>query len=209
MADASAVTDGRVLRGERNRAALVEALLQLVDEGDPQPTAPRVAERAGLSLRTVFQHFADMESLYAALADRQTERVRALVAETPDPSLPRAQRVDALVSQRARFYETVTPVRRASLLVAHRSPELTARLDGVTRHLRRQLTATFEPELRTLDRARRTDALAALEAATAWETWDSLRRTQRRSVAAAARTVRVLVDAILGTMEPLTGAGRS
>lgn len=201
MTDASAITDGRVLRGERNRTALVEALLELVDGGDPQPTAPRVAERAGLSLRTVFQHFADMESLYAAVADRQTERVQALVADAPDPSQPLARRVETLVSQRARFYETVTPVRRASLLVAHRSPELTARLDGVTRHLRRQVAETFQPELRRLGRARRGDVLSALEAATSWETWDSLRRTQRRSVAATIRTVRVLVDATLGTME--------
>src|SRR5581483_4536693 len=186
MTDASAITDGRVLRGERNRTALVEALLELVDEGDVHPTAPRIAERAGLSLRTVFQHFADMESLYAAVADRQTERVRALVAETVDPS--------------ARFYETVTPVRRASLLVAHRSPELTARLEGVTRYLRRQLATTFEPELAALDRGRRSDVLSALEVATSWETWDSLRRGQRRSAAAAARTVRVLVGATLGTM---------
>ncbi len=200
MTDASAITDGRVLRGERNRTALVEALLELVDEGDVHPTAPRIAERAGLSLRTVFQHFADMESLYAAVADRQTERVRALVAETVDPSLPLARRIDGLVEQRARFYETVTPVRRASLLVAHRSPELTARLEGVTRYLRRQLATTFEPELAALDRGRRSDVLSALEVATSWETWDSLRRGQRRSAAAAARTVRVLVGATLGTM---------
>ncbi|HZR15174.1 MAG TPA: TetR/AcrR family transcriptional regulator [Acidimicrobiia bacterium] len=200
MTDASAITDGRVLRGERNRTALVEALLELVDEGDVHPTAPRIAERAGLSLRTVFQHFADMESLYAAVADRQTERVRALVAETVDPSLPLARRIDGLVEQRARFYETVTPVRRASLLVAHRSPELTARLEGVTRYLRRQLATTFEPELAALGRGRRSDVLSALEVATSWETWDSLRRGQRRSAAAAARTVRVLVGATLGTM---------
>lgn len=200
MTDASAITDGRVLRGERNRTALVEALLELVDEGDVHPTAPRIAERAGLSLRTVFQHFADMESLYAAVADRQTERVRALVAETVDPSLPLARRIDGLVEQRARFYETVTPVRRASLLVAHRSPELTARLEGVTRYLRRQLATTFETELAALGRGRRSDVLSALEVATSWETWDSLRRAQRRSAAAAARTVRVLVGATLGTM---------
>jgi TetR/AcrR family transcriptional regulator, regulator of autoinduction and epiphytic fitness len=200
MADASAVTDGRVLRGERNRAALVEALLQLFEEGDPQPTAPRVAERAGLSLRTVFQHFADMESLYAAVADRQTERVRTLVADTPDPGLSLPRRIDALVTQRARFYETVTPVRRASLLVAHRSPELTARLDAVGRYLRRQIADTFASELARLDQRQRADVLSALDAATSWETWDALRRTQRRSVAAAVRAVRVLVGATLGTI---------
>jgi TetR/AcrR family transcriptional regulator of autoinduction and epiphytic fitness len=62
-APAPATTDGRVLRGERNREAIVEALLELYQEGDPQPPARAIAERAGVSLRTVFQHFNDMDTL--------------------------------------------------------------------------------------------------------------------------------------------------
>jgi AcrR family transcriptional regulator len=51
-----------VQRGARNRAAIVAALLELVGEGELEPTAEQVAERACVGTRTVFRHFADMES---------------------------------------------------------------------------------------------------------------------------------------------------
>jgi AcrR family transcriptional regulator len=197
---ASATTDGRVRRGERNRNALVDALLALIEDGELQPSAPRVAERAGLSLRTVFQHFADMESLYATLADRQTRRVTALLTPLPDRSAPLARRVDALLDQRAALYEAIAPVRRAALLVAHRSPELQTRLATFGRFLRRQVAQTFAPELDAVRSDRRTELLAALDVATSWEAWDQLRTAQRRSVGTAKRATRVLVVAAVGTM---------
>ena len=55
--------DGRTVRAERTRQALVDALLSLLDEGQLQPTAERIAVRAGVSERSVFQHFPDREAL--------------------------------------------------------------------------------------------------------------------------------------------------
>src|SRR5579871_2207866 len=75
--------DGRRARGERARTVVVDAILDLLQEGDLKPTAERVAERAGVSLRLVFHHFADLESLYAAAADRQFERLRPLIKPIP------------------------------------------------------------------------------------------------------------------------------
>ena len=45
--------DGRHLRRERNREAVVEALLEFYREGNLQPSATEVAERAGSSARSV------------------------------------------------------------------------------------------------------------------------------------------------------------
>ena len=69
--------DGRIARGARARAAIVDALLALIEAGELRPSAARIAERAGVSLRSVFQHFKDVESLFAAMADRQRERPHA------------------------------------------------------------------------------------------------------------------------------------
>src|SRR5262245_26963929 len=62
--------DGRTQRAERSRVAIVRALFELIGEGNPQPTAQQVAERAEVGLRSVFRHFADMETLYAELGAR-------------------------------------------------------------------------------------------------------------------------------------------
>src|ERR1700682_5362292 len=100
--------DGRVRRGARNRDAIADALLALLEEGDSHPTARAIAARAGVSVRSVFQHFEDMESLYAMCVARQTNRLASL--RTPiDGTLRRPARLEALVAQRARVYERIAP----------------------------------------------------------------------------------------------------
>src|SRR4029450_8701570 len=77
--------DGRLARGERARAAIVDALLVLIESGELRPSAARIAQRAGVSLRSVFQHFSDVESLFAAAASRQTERLSPLGRGAAEP----------------------------------------------------------------------------------------------------------------------------
>jgi TetR/AcrR family transcriptional regulator of autoinduction and epiphytic fitness len=195
MSATSSDSDGRVRRGERNRDALVDALLGLLEDGVAKPTAREIAERAGVSLRTVFAHFDDVESLYAAIAVRQRERLAPLF-EPIDPSGSDDQRVEDLVAQRVELFEQIAPVRRASLLLAHDSPELTRRLAEVSRVLRGQLAECFDAELTAAGR-RRGDLLAALDVASSWETWDGLRRALGLSVVAARRTLRLLLSRLL------------
>src|SRR5215208_6794482 len=83
----SRVPDGRTARAERTREAVVEALLELLDGGDVRPTAAR----AGVSERSVFQHFRDREALFEAAARRQYERVAPTLRRI-DPELPLEQR---------------------------------------------------------------------------------------------------------------------
>jgi hypothetical protein len=75
--------DGRTARSERTRNAIVDAHLQLIREGDLRPTADRIAKQAGVSLRALWSHFADMEALFAesgqrvlSCATRRTARSR-------------------------------------------------------------------------------------------------------------------------------------
>ncbi len=58
--------DRRRLRTERGRQLVVDALLAYYDEGDPEPGAAKIAARAGVSERTVFRYFDDLDSLAAA-----------------------------------------------------------------------------------------------------------------------------------------------
>lgn len=195
MRATSSDSDGRVRRGERNRASLVDALLGLLEDGIRKPTAREIAERAGVSLRTVFAHFDDVESLYAAIAVRQQERFAPLFAPLNDSGSDE-DRIEALVAQRVELFEQVAPVRRASLLLAPDSPELTRRLAEASRALREQLAGCFHAELTAAGRGRG-DLVAALDVAASWETWDGLRRGQGLSVVAARRVLRLLVTRLL------------
>ena len=187
------VADGRVQRGARTRAAIVEALLTLLESGRSLPTARDVADEAGVSLRSVFQHFADMESLYASCVERQQERLAAL-RPVVDPEQPLAGRLREFVALRSRMYERIAPVRRVAVALALNSPVISEGLTAADSDHHRDVVAFFALELAGSGRRER---LAAVEVATSFDTWDHLRRRQGVSVAAAERVVEGLVRATL------------
>src|SRR3954470_19450239 len=91
--------DGRAARSARTRDAVVRALLDLIAEGELRPTAGRIAERAGISLRSVYVHFDDLDDLFVAAAREQRGRVSALVRALPERG-PFEDRLPALVAPR-------------------------------------------------------------------------------------------------------------
>jgi TetR/AcrR family transcriptional regulator, regulator of autoinduction and epiphytic fitness len=197
MASASMPLDGRVARSHRTREAVVDALLDLINEGDLQPTAARLAERAGVSLRLVFHHFNDLETIYSALAKRQLERVAPLMKPAIAPSMPLAARIGEFVAQRARTLEFITPVRRAAVLREPFTPSLAKHLSGARTLARRQIHAVFEPELAACDGAERRELLHALDVALSWDAWDMMRRQQGLSEGEARRVMERVTRGLL------------
>ncbi|MFZ6004829.1 MAG: TetR/AcrR family transcriptional regulator [Actinomycetota bacterium] len=192
-----APTDGRTLRSLRTREAIVDATITLLEQGDLRPTAPRVAEQAGVSVRSIFQHFDDLETLHAAVAERLVERVSLLVFPV-SPDLPLEERLDRFVRQRALLLETVTPIRRAAAVHGPFSAEITARLRAGQAFLRSEVQRTFAPELSAAG-SERDDLLDALDAAFGWGVWDALRAGVGRDQEAAARVMRRLAAAALAS----------
>jgi len=91
--------DGRLSRTMRSRLAICEACLDLVQEGVLQPSADQVAERAGVSRRSIFNHFADLAELYDAVVEVGMQRCAPLLEEIAS-SGPVAQRIERLVEVR-------------------------------------------------------------------------------------------------------------
>jgi AcrR family transcriptional regulator len=172
--------DGRVQRGERNREAIIDALLACYESGALQPSIPEVAARAGVSARSVHNHFADVEALRAEVAQRQWERHAHLLGTV--------RSVREFVEQRAAFYEAVTPVRRAALLTVHDSPTIARNLGRLERILRRQIESLFP----ALD----ADTSAAVDAAASWDMWNRLRVAQECNVARAERIFEQMIFAL-------------
>lgn len=194
MSEPAAPIDRRVLRGQRNRDAVVQSFLDLIAEGDLSPTAQKVAERAGVSLRSVFHHFEDMEQLFASAADLHVARYSSLVQPLA-MERPLEERIDAFVDQRARLAEVIMPVYRASLLVAHRSPTVAQRIDRGNDLLRNQVANVFAPELAT--RGELDARLEAIDALTTIDGWIRLRIAQglsaKRARAVLATSIRALL----------------
>jgi AcrR family transcriptional regulator len=193
---ATAVEDGRLARSARTRRAIVDALRSLHHEGDLRPTATRVAERAGVSLRTVWQHFEDLETLLVEAGRRDFEIALGYV--TPiDGDADRSARLRQLVEQRARMYEALAPVWRAARLQEPFSPQIRRNRDQLLQLGREQIERLFAPELDTLANGRRQSVLTALQVATTWATWESLRTEFGLDPAAAEQAVLTLLSNLL------------
>ena len=193
--------DGRTARALRTREAIVDATIQLLEGGDLRPTAPRIAEQAHVSVRSVFQHFADLEALHTAVAERLVERVGVLVLPI-DPELPFDDRLARFVRQRGQLLEAVTPIRRAAEVHGPFSQEITRWLHDAQAFLRGEVERTFAPELAAVPEDERVEVLDAVDLACSWTTWFALRTARGREVVATEAVVRRLVTAVLGAGLP-------
>lgn len=175
-----AAVDGRLRRTERSREAIVQALFDLVSEGDLRPAAHRVAERAGVGIRTVFRHFSEMDTLFAKMSERLQQEVQPMQDAAP-PAGDVAARVRALARRRAALFERIAPYRRSGDLQRWRSPFLQQQHRATMRLLRRELTEWL-PEIESAPMP----LLDALDAALSFEVWDRLRGAQGAGRAQAA-----------------------
>jgi AcrR family transcriptional regulator len=91
----------RTRRSERTRQRIINAVTQLVDEGNLHLRTAEIAERAEVSVRSIFRHFPDLEALYLSVADAQLRGILAdLQPVRTEGNLD--ERVSALVSERTK-----------------------------------------------------------------------------------------------------------
>jgi AcrR family transcriptional regulator len=72
--------DGRRLRSARTRQLIIEAYLALLRENPRIPTAASIAQRAGCSVRSIFERFPDLHALRVAATDEALLKASTEVA---------------------------------------------------------------------------------------------------------------------------------
>jgi len=179
FATAAPPLDGRSARALRTREAIVDACIGLVEEGELRPTAPRVAERAGVSV---------------------TERIVARLAvllHPIDPSMPFDARVVAFVRHRGALLEAVTPFRRAANVHGPFAPEISLVLRAGNDYLREEVARAFRPELDQAPAQDRREVLEGLATMLSWAAWDVLRSDGGCTVAQASAVTQRMVRALI------------
>jgi AcrR family transcriptional regulator len=164
--------DGRRLRSERSRSAIVDAALALIREGMVVPTAQQIAKRAGVGVRTFFRHFEDMESLFAAVdADRRDAYVALFSLGEPDGTLD--ERLHHVVQQRAAAYERAKNFFLSTQAQFWKSDRVQKNYARSQRDLRKGLERWI-PELSLLPHHQR----ETVDAIVSFEFWHRLRTHQ-------------------------------
>lgn len=169
-------TDGRTARRDRNRSAVLDAVLELFSEGDLSPSPEAVAQRSGVSLRSAYRLMSDRDDLVRAAVERHLERVGPLFVFEPIGEGTFDERVRTLVDARLRLHQAIAPAARVAVARTRLRPTPASEILRQTLHgrrgmLRLQLARHFEAELGEFgDEA---DAvLAAADALTQIETID-------------------------------------
>ena len=186
--------DGRRLRADKNRKLVAQALLQLLEEGERQPTAQMISRRSGVSTSTLFRLYEDLEALHATVLHNRIEQLREFFVDVP-AHLPLQARVRQFVDLRSRFYERVTTVRRQAVSRRPYSPFIDQALSMNEQWFYAQIQRLFAAETDELEQA--ADMLLGVDSLTSWESWDRLRTVRKLSVKRAKATVEATVLKLL------------
>lgn len=191
--------DGRQSRTKRSRLAICDACLDLVQEGVLQPSADQIAERAGLSRRSIFYHFADLAELYDAVVEVGMQRSAPLLKAIPREA-PVAERVARLAEVRAKFFEGTAPFARAltaqSLVGPASEQARRVALDALGLQ-KGDVEELFEAELAGLPPQERSEIVEAMAAAANAPMWEYLRRSRRLSIPRARAVMKRTLTALL------------
>jgi len=187
--------DGRRARGERTRAAIIKAFVELLESGELKPTGAQIAARAGISIRALWANFSDLETLYdltgRVLLARADQHAVVIPADLPLP-----ERIDRFCAVRAASCERVAPFAKATRLREPYSAALRTNRRRVLDRLVADIEHVFAEELDAA-KERRDDLLMGLTAATSWSAWSVLRDDFGLEVARCTAVLRETVARLL------------
>ena len=186
-----AVPDGRRQRSERSKQAIIDASLELMEEGILVPTAQLISERAGVGIRSFFRHFADMETLFATIEEQQRESTEALFVGG-DRAGSLEERILHATERHADGYENQKNTILSTAAQSWRYQVLRKHYARYQRGLRKDLD-DWLPELKQLPRVQR----EAVDALASFEMWHRLREHQGLSKK---QSIEIVVDMISGIL---------
>ncbi|MDG1412253.1 MAG: TetR/AcrR family transcriptional regulator [Acidimicrobiales bacterium] len=185
--------DGRSARRDRNRESVVDALLELYGEGHMRPSLDLVAQRSGVSHRSVFRYFEDLNELDRVAIERFHERCAHLfeIPALGEGSL--SARIERLVDQRLILHDATAPVARVARMRAPTHPVLAENIVTNREVLRRQVAAHFAVEFELHEPT----TVLAISALISMETIDLM-----RSDHGSTRVRSALIDSLTRLLSP-------
>lgn len=188
-------TDGRKQRSARSRDKIKTSILTLIRAGIYSPRAIDISEHSGLSMRTVFRHIDDMESLLREIAGNVQKEVLPRFLQPYTATDWRGQ-LDENIARRVAVWEDILPIRMSASLSRFRSKFLLEEYQQVLELERAGLRSVLPDSIRGDEVLFR-----ALNEVTGVGCWLNLRMDQELSPNAAEAVVRRTVDALIARAE--------
>ena len=180
MSAVAQLSDGRRLRSERSRQAMINAALILIEEGNFAPTAKQISARAGVGIRSFFRQFEDMDQFFAAVDEHTVGSFWESFLHEGDREGALTERLDSIVATYAKAFEE-----HRSLLLATKSLRWSSRVlkENYERYqqISRANKERWLPEVGQLP----SDERELADAYLSFEMWHRLRDIQGLSCSAA------------------------
>jgi len=196
-ADALPTIDGRRARRDQNRDRVVDALLEIYREGNLQPTVAEVAERSGVSHRSVFRYFEDLDELYRVTVERHFEAMFDLLIISAIGEGSLDDRVETIIENRQEIYDVAAPVARVGSMLAPVEPISAEHRRGMAERAVSQVGQHFATELATLSSSGRRAAAEAIAATLSIDSIEYLRHVRGLDRSASSSVLRAAVNGIL------------
>jgi AcrR family transcriptional regulator len=195
------VIDGRTARRNRNRDAVLDAMIALTTETGEEPAIEAVSERAGVSYRSVYRYFDDRTDLMVSAIKHIMGDGYAIfvVDQLGEGSLD--IRITRLVDTLVHAHQVLDPLTRLAVRQRADDPAVAEFYDGVRRYNRRQVEKQFAPELDALESHERHLALAAIGAMFQVESLDYLFRHAQLDEASITKILARNIEAQLSSSE--------
>lgn len=174
--------DGRSLRRLRNREHVLNTVLTLIRAGDANPSVQDVADGAGVSLRSIFRYFTDLDELVRAAIELGVQQSIPLSVIPNAGEGPLELRIDTFVDSRLRLYAATHEFGRVARNRSDSIPALATAVQQVYALLRTQAAEQFEPELSQLDPVDAEFMLDAICLVTGFGSYDTERAILGHSV---------------------------
>ena len=191
MAGQPPLADGRRERSLASRRKILEAMVDLVAAGNPDPSAAAVADKAGVGLRSVFRHFQDKESILREIDDRLATVYRPILT-APYQSEDWQGRLDELIERRCAVNEAVVVFRLSGVLARYRSAFVVEKARELHANEKGLLDDILPDQFQTGTR----DGLSIM-VATSFDTWRFLRQDEGLSPEQTTEAIKMIVQSIV------------
>jgi TetR/AcrR family transcriptional regulator of autoinduction and epiphytic fitness len=173
--------DGRHARRQRSREAIVSAAFELILEGKGPPSAEDVAERAGVSVSSIFRNFEGLADIQQQAHQLFAERYSHLLLATPPPQSDLDTRIAFFVHTRLDLYEQAGPLMAMARMRAFEDDTWREHIASNRSALARQLRACFDPEIAELTPSDSADLVSVMDSITSPEAFELMTRAHART----------------------------
>lgn len=175
------IEDGRHARRRRNRDAVIDALFDLLTRAGHVPDIDAIAERAGVSVSSIFRYFEGLEDLKIQTAERYFIRYAELFDIPTIGEGALDERIEGYVTARTSLYDAIAPIGRLARSKAYDQPTTAIALARARSQFREQIEQHFAPELAGRSAEETIGIVATIDTFTSFESWDLHSTVYRQS----------------------------